>query len=494
MEGKVLVVQLARLGDQVQTWPLLRRMRHQDPGRRVDLLSDSRLKALHPLGPAVDHLWEVDLAGLPLLAQRDLPTAYKQVEYLAGGFKARKYDLIYNLNFSRIALLLAYLARRKVKGYQPAQGGREFLRDPWLALVFALVHARPVNRVHLSDVFRHLAPPTALEPRPPAPGFGQGESIIALQVATRHPRRTWPLEAFTRLAGLLVDMLGARVWLLGTKAERHHGETLRSGLTPAQRERVVNLQGRTDLQELAARLGEVHFLVSGDTGTLHLAAALETRTVGVFLGPASCFETGPYGEGHYVFQAEPPCHPCAEAGADCSEPICQAMIPPEAVADLAFSLCTRGEAKSPPALPAGTRLYRSFFDNLGVNYAPLGAAQRFIDLVGQVYRRAGAQLVGLTSTAFQPLNLPLGEDDRRNLQRLTAALKNGGISSESSTMLTAALTPLRAYREEMGRHQSLGRDRVETESCLATVVKEFRTGLEELAGEVNLEGEQTRAL
>ena len=114
------------------------------------------------------------------------------------------------------------------------------------------------------------------------------------------------MAAFTKVAGLLVNRLGARVWLLGTKAEASLGEALSEGLTPAQRERVVNLQGRTNLLELAARLRLAHLLISGDTGTLHLAAALGTRTVGLFLGPASCFETGPYGEGHYVFQAEPP--------------------------------------------------------------------------------------------------------------------------------------------------------------------------------------------
>jgi ADP-heptose:LPS heptosyltransferase len=130
-----------------------------------------------------------------------------------------------------------------------------------------------------------------------------------------------------RLAGLLVNRLGAQVWLVGTKTEAPLGEALREGLTPAQRERVINLQGRTDLLELAERLREAHLLVSGDTGILHIAATLGTRTVAMFLRPASCFETGPYGEGHYVLQAEPPCHPCTEAGAACPEPICQAMIP-----------------------------------------------------------------------------------------------------------------------------------------------------------------------
>ncbi len=427
------------------------------------------------------------MAGLPFLAQRDLLAAYDQAQHLADDFKAHKYDLVYNLNFSRLALLLTYLVGGKVKGYLPAHGGRAFLREPWLALVYALVHARQVNRLHLSDVFRHLAPVRGLEPESPALTSSQGEPIIALQLATRHHRRTWPLTAFTRLAGLVVDHLGAHIWLLGTKVEEPQGEALRGSLTPAQQERVVNLQGKTDLLELAARLREAHLLVSGDTGTLHLAAALGTRTVSVFLGPASCFETGPYGEGHYVFQAEPPCHPCVETGDGCPEPICQAMIHPEPVADLAVSLCTYGEVPILSPLPAGTHLYRSFFDPLGVSYAPLRDRYRFIDLVGQAYRRAGAQLLGVDWPA-SPAPFPtLSTDDQRNLRGLVAALKNGGGYGVSSPALAAALTPLRAFQEEMRNQQVLGREAPEADDCLRLVEMGFRAAVSEVEAQKSLE-------
>lgn len=478
-EGKVLVVQLARLGDLVQTWPLLRRLRHQEPGRQVDLLADRTLTVLHTLGPDIDHVRELDMAGLPPLLRRDPAGAYDRVRYLAESFRGQNYERVYNLNFSRVALLFSYLAGGDVRGYRPVRGGREFLREPWLALVYALVHARRLNRVHLSDVFRHLAPAAEHEPRPAAPVVKAGEPIVALQVATRHPKRTWPLEAFTRLAGLLVNRLGAQIWLVGTKAEATLGEALIEGLTPAQRERVINLQGRTDLRELAARLKEAHLLVSGDTGTLHLAAAFGTRTVAVFLGPASCFETGPYGEGHYVLQAEPPCHPCTEAGAACPEPVCQAMIPPEGVADLAVSLCTEGEPAIFPPLPAGTRLYRSVFDPLGVTYAPSGAGYRLVDLLGLAYRRAGAQLLGLAWPVTPPQYFGLCEDDGLNLERLTAALKNGGRAGISPPLATF-LTPLAAYREELLRQESLGRDAVEIEASLNKVEQGFKNGLQDL--------------
>ncbi|MFZ2088876.1 MAG: glycosyltransferase family 9 protein, partial [Desulfobaccales bacterium] len=322
------------------------------------------------------------------------------------------------------------------------------------------------------------APEADPEPRPPALPPKKGEPVIALQMATRHPRRTWPLGAFTRLAALLVKRLGATIWLLGSKSEIHLGKALMDGLNPAQRERVVNLQGRTGLMELGARLKDAHLLISGDTGTLHLGAALGTRAIGVFLGPASCFETGPYGEGHYVFQAEPPCHPCAEAGPPCADPFCQAMIPLEAVADLAVSLIL-GHGGSPSSLPAGVRLYRSSFDALGVSYAPQGAGLRCLDLLGLAYRRAGAKLLGLPWPKSGPSFLALSQDDGRNLEKLSAALRNGSGGGLLSPGLPQALTPLWAFWEELRRQAPSGGDKGAAEAYFETVKQGLRVALEE---------------
>jgi hypothetical protein len=54
-------------------------------------------------------------------------------------------------------------------------------------------------------------------------------------------------------------------------------------------------------------------LLSPDTGVMHLAAHLGTPVLAFFLASARCFETGPYGWGHRVWQADLPCSPCLES-------------------------------------------------------------------------------------------------------------------------------------------------------------------------------------
>lgn len=466
----ILVLQLARLGDLVQTWPLFVRLRQVYPGARLTLLTDQRLLALNAVGPRVDEVQGFDFLGLTSLAEQDWPGSYQRVAGLLQDLRAREFDLVFNLNFSRLSLLLTYLLGAPAKGYLPAAGGRDFSREPWLAWIYSLVHARRFNRFHLTDVFRHLAPDPAVAATPPAPAaFPGGEPLIALQLATRHARRTWPLEHFTRLAEFFVSRIRARVLLLGTKAERDLGERLRAALPPALRERVVNLQGETGLEELAGQLRQTHLLISGDTGTLHLATALGVPCLALFLGPALCFETGPYGCGHYVLQAEPPCHPCLEAASPCPQEgqVCLEMLPPLAVGQLVAGLLEQGGVTPDLRLPAGARLYRSQMDAFGVFYQPLGEAPpRFVDLVGLAYRQAGVWLAGRMHEfgGVAPIPAPppppptpywernkLSSADLRALAVLVASMKQGTPVPPDLPEVAAALRPLLAFQGEMQR-------------------------------------------
>jgi ADP-heptose:LPS heptosyltransferase len=449
---RLLIIQLARLGDLVQTWPLIRQLQQAYPLTHLSLLTDESLRDLVRLGPYIDDLHTLDLKEAARQTLRYPAKIYRVLSGCVEDLRKRDFELIYHLNFSRLSLLVSYLLKAPVRGYQPAAGGREVWREPWLASVYGLVHARAFNRVHLSDVFRHLAPAATVENTCLAPLSMAREPVIALQVTTRHPKRTWPLTSFAPLAFLLIEALEAEIWLMGTAGERASGERLTRSLPPHFRERVINLQGRTSLWDLAERLKEADLVISCDTGTLHLAAALGTPVLGIFLGPASCFETGPYGAGHWVIQAEPPCHPCTEAGSECAEPICQTMITSNLVAEVAIAVC--GWEKFRGAVDPGVRIYHSAMDPFGVNYTiqagkPLGWA----DLVGQAYRVAGSQVL---RRPFQPFPLPaadLSETDSQLVNQLANTLRNGA-SAPGKPAVNKALAPLRAFQAVLERQSS----------------------------------------
>jgi hypothetical protein len=142
--------------------------------------------------------------------------------------------------------------------------------------------------------------------------------------------------------------------------------------------------GQTSLAQLAALLQRCRLLVTNDTGTMHLACAVGTQVVGLFMGPALFHQTGPYGVGHVVLQAEIPCAPCGYL-VRCSHQVCKDHIPWKAVFDTVkwmvetfnvqrstFNVEDAMVRNPPPQFGSGLAGYISMFDADGyLQFQPL---------------------------------------------------------------------------------------------------------------------------
>ena len=71
----------------------------------------------------------------------------------------------------------------------------------------------------------------------------------------------------------------------------------------------IDLTGKTTLKQLAHIIKNSKSVVAGDTGPMHLAAALQTPVVALF-GPTDPERNGPYGTGHSVLTVSHPCQGC----------------------------------------------------------------------------------------------------------------------------------------------------------------------------------------
>ena len=65
----------------------------------------------------------------------------------------------------------------------------------------------------------------------------------------------------------------------------------------------------TNLLELVELIRGCRLFVGGDTGPMHMAAALGVPTVALF-GASDPVRNGPYGEGHLVLYHDMECRPC----------------------------------------------------------------------------------------------------------------------------------------------------------------------------------------
>lgn len=359
--NRALVLQLARFGDLVQSKRLLLSL--QASGAEVHLCLDESLcglarrlypfAELHPVcahGTALSGKSPLEQAGA--LLGRNLPAFRK--------LKAARPDVVYNLNFSPLNFRVAGLFDPGcVRGHRWVDG--QEVVGPWARLAMRWSGMRRLG-INIADfwAWHHPAPVAASEVNPVAQGRGGGLGVV---MAGRESRRSLPPGVLAGLIGALRGKLGAStVTLLGTAAEDKAARALLRELPARQAGGVENRCGRTALPELMDIVGGLDLVVTPDTGTMHLAAHLGVPVLATFLSSAWCFETGPYGLGHRVLQAERDCLPCLESR-PC--PTAVECLQPFADAGLARYLSTRQSAHIPPGLLA----LESACDELGATFS-----------------------------------------------------------------------------------------------------------------------------
>jgi hypothetical protein len=309
----VLVTQLARFGDLVQTKRLLLGLRAT--GRAVYLLVDASLERLaRLLYPWLDvHVINAHSPPDPLALRRAL-------EDLSG----KGFHRVYNLNFSGLNMATSTLFDPDiVRGYKLDQG--QPVRDPWTGMALRWTGNRRLGALNLEDFWAGFVWPMAPGPEvnPDAVPKGGG---LGVAMAGRHARRSLPPDMLASVVQAMLPMLDTpKIYLLGTAAERSAARELTVRLPPRVADTVVDLTGRTGWQELADTVAGLDRVLTPDTGVMHLAAHLGVPVTATFLSSAWCHETGPYGRGHTVWQAVHECAPCLESapcpcGQACLEP------------------------------------------------------------------------------------------------------------------------------------------------------------------------------
>ena len=308
---RILVLQLARFGDLVQTKRLLLSCAAEE-GTETHLCVDHSLtglaRALYPF--AVVH-------GLPAhKASGNNPAAvFETARNTLAALAALSFDAVYALNFSPLSFACASLFEpERLRGYARIKG--QELRSPFALLAFNLLHDRRFSPVNLADLwaFFHPAPiaPERVNPIPRLTDHGR----IGIVMAGRESRRSLPVPLLARCVQAVFQARGGpQLVCLGSTAEAPLVRRLSRELPPRSAERIENLCGKTGLTDLAEVVSGLDMVLTPDTGIMHLAAHLGVPVQAFFLSSAWCWETGPYGFGHKIWQALPPCAPCRESDA-----------------------------------------------------------------------------------------------------------------------------------------------------------------------------------
>ncbi len=117
-------------------------------------------------------------------------------------------------------------------------------------------------------------------------------------------------------------------------------------------EKAINLCGKTTLRELAALIERCAVLISNDSGSMHLAAAIGTPTIGVF-GPTDPARSAPP-ENCTVIKKAIDCSPCSRR--ECPTDFrCMTSISAEEVYQRVAEILSRRAVKESPGLTVERR-------------------------------------------------------------------------------------------------------------------------------------------
>jgi ADP-heptose:LPS heptosyltransferase len=141
----------------------------------------------------------------------------------------------------------------------------------------------------------------------PAHRPADGGPVGLIVGSENDPAKRWPVEHWRRL---IEELPREKFVLFGTPGDAAIAAQVCAGMDPG---RVSNQAGRTSLVEFANGLAQCRFLVTNDTGGMHLANALGVPLVALF-GPTNPVRTGPVFEAPFEI-LQPPGSPPTGGGA-----------------------------------------------------------------------------------------------------------------------------------------------------------------------------------
>lgn len=306
---RLLVVRLSSLGDVVMATSVPSSIRRALPGAHVTFLTRARYRALLAHHPAVDRLIE---------APDDLSSPLGWFR-LGLGLREARFDAVVDLQYNwRTLALEAALAPVKVRRWDRSNlARRRKIRDHSAPAVPHMVErfhraAEPWTRGGILAPVIGVDPEAAVMAGEFLESRGEpGTTWLGVVPVARWATKRWAPERFARVCLAWTGAGKGRraVVFFGPGDGAVREAFLRAGGGGPRTHRAEG--SLSVVSEILRRMSAV---VAGDTGLMHLSAAVGTPTLGLY-GPTSPdFGVSPYGEGNAAMGLELDCRPCSLHG------------------------------------------------------------------------------------------------------------------------------------------------------------------------------------
>jgi lipopolysaccharide heptosyltransferase II len=301
---KILIVTKNWIGDVLFQMPAVEAIRVCYPEAEIACVAPKRCREILEANPAVNRVILFD-------EKKEQRSIWEKLRFVFQ-LRQERWDQAYLFHRSRTRALLAALGGVKERiGY--ARGRSWFLTK---------AVPEPKIPMHHADYFLHLLAETGIPCRLGSPyrfyyspkaeesarGILQKHHLLPKSFACFHlganwePKR-WPPLHFAQLAQRIHQRWGLEIAVTGSNRDLSLAEEMKKDVGGFQ---LISLVEKTSLEELGAVYKDAAFVVTGDSGPMHIASGVGTPVVALF-GPTDPNLTGPRGAGdqivlHYVPQ------------------------------------------------------------------------------------------------------------------------------------------------------------------------------------------------
>lgn len=302
---KILIVKPSSIGDVVHSLPFLNSIKTCFPKAEIHWVIAKGLEGLLECHPMVDRLIIINKDMWKNLSRTK--DTLKEVRHLLKDIRNEQYDLAVDIQGLLRSGVITMATRAPVRiGFSDAREGSS---------LFYNVKVKGGKDVHAVERYMKIAGALGCDENNILFPFSLCNNEMAnieaikkdlkdyavIVPGARWDTKIWAAENFGRTASLLP----VKSLVIGSKNDTQIAEKV----VRASGGKAISMAGNTSLKELIELMRNAKFVISNDSGPMHIAAGLNVPVFAIF-GPTSPARTGPYGKGHTIIKSDIECSPC----------------------------------------------------------------------------------------------------------------------------------------------------------------------------------------
>ena len=311
---KILVVRYRFIGDTILTVPFLRNLRRAYPYAKIDMLVAPMSGDLLETCPYLDNLIYFDTTRKHRYEHGKL--AKKSFFHYVKLLRNEKYDKAYVLKRSlSSAALCAFAGIKSRVGFNTE--GRGLLLTKRVAYdkdkheVESFLDVLKADNVPVFDNYLELwlKNNDISDAQNILSNYENGKKKVIVHATSGNVKKQWKKEYFAKVIEELINEKDVQVYHLGAKSDKNIYDEIREMIKTPLKSEPINLCGQLDIGVSAAVIAQMDLVFGNDSGTLHIAGALDVPTV-VIYGPMDYRKWRVWNEKTKALSTQIPCYPC----------------------------------------------------------------------------------------------------------------------------------------------------------------------------------------